>query len=261
MCIALNSYNKTIYQSNSSTVQITFKAAVSTPQPSFTVLKENMSYSALVSCHSLRGTPPITFTLHEFDDEIGNVTVDDRNATFKIPIALGQHARWLKCTTDNGQQSTSKDWMELKVVPVEGPVTLQYSYDTGPNYAVVGLTFNCTASKGTHVKFEWFLNGTLLPHTRGPFYHMVNVPSKSSILLLAVDRRSAGTYHCEASDEFDNTTAIRSRGKYLDKEVLNRIPDVVVAVVFGSFAFIFALVCICCGIGFVYRPKTRHVKP
>ncbi|XP_055017094.1 Fc receptor-like protein 5 isoform X2 [Boleophthalmus pectinirostris] len=261
MCIAQNSYNKTIFQSNSSTVQITIKDVVSTPDISFTVLKEDMNYSALISCHSLSGTPPITFTLWDYDDLIGNVTAEDRNATFKIPIVLGKHLGFRKCKAENGDEIAHSRWMELKVVPVEGPVSLYYDYDTGSNYAVVGVRFYCKPLKGSHVKFEWFLNETLLPHGLGPFYRVVDDPPKQSILLLAVDWSSAGTYHCEVSDTFDNTKTIPSRRKYLDKEVLNRIPDVVVAVVFGSFALLIGLVCTCCGIGIVYRPRTNDVKP
>ncbi|KAK7930245.1 hypothetical protein WMY93_006640 [Mugilogobius chulae] len=168
---------------------------------------------------------------------------------------------WIQCRADNGGQIAHSRWELFQVVPVEGPVTLHYDYDTGPNYAVVGVRLYCQASKGSHVKFEWFLNKTLLPHVPGRFYRVVDEPPERSILLLAVDRSSAGTYHCEVSDNFDNTTTVRSRRKYLDKEVLNRLPDLVVAVVFGCFTLIIVLVCICCGIGFVYRPRTSDVKP
>ncbi|XP_072318955.1 Fc receptor-like protein 5 [Eucyclogobius newberryi] len=261
VCVAQNAYNETIYLANSSAVDITIKDVASTPSISFTVLKKDLNYSALVSCHSLKGTPPITFTLYNLDELIGNVTVEDRNTKFNVPIELGRPLGWLQCRADNGDQIACSRWEPLQVVPVEGPVTLQYDLDTGSNYAVVGVRFYCQASKGSHVKFEWFLNNTLLPHALGDFYRVVDQPPERSILLLAVDRGSAGTYHCEVSDEFDNTTAVRSRGKYLDKEVLNRIPDVVVAVVFGSFAVIVALVCICCGIGVVYGPRTSDAKP
>ncbi|CAL9700659.1 unnamed protein product [Knipowitschia caucasica] len=262
MCIAQNSYNDTIFSSNPSTVNITIIDIVSAPNISFTVLKENQNYSALVSCSSLRGTPPIMFTLYNMDELMGNVTVQDRQATIKVPIVLRKHLGWLQCRADNGDQSAHSPWIPLEVVPVEGPVTLQFDYSTGSNYAVVGVTIYCRPSKGSHVKFEWFLNKTLLPHIQGPsFYKVVDDPPQRSTLLLAVGRSSVGTYHCKVCDQYDNTTAVRSRGKYLDKEVVNRIPDVVVAVVFGCFACIIGMVCICCTIGFVYRPRTYDVKP
>uniref|UniRef100_A0A8C6TBU0 Si:dkey-93h22.7 n=1 Tax=Neogobius melanostomus TaxID=47308 RepID=A0A8C6TBU0_9GOBI len=252
MCMAQNSYNKTIFHSNSSVVNITVKDVVSTPSISFNVLKEDWNYSALLSCHSQRGTPPVTFTLYNRDELIGNTTEEDRSTTFTVPIELGKHMGWLQCRADNGDQTAYSHWMPLLVEPVQGPVTLHYDYDTGQNYAVVGVRFYCNASKGSHVKFEWFLNKTLLPDVPGSFYRVVDEAPARSILLFTVGRSSAGTYHCEASDEFDNTTAISSRRKYLDKEVLNRLPDVVVAVVFGCFSLMIIMVCVCCGISIVY---------
>lgn len=93
---------------------------------------------------------------------------------------------------------------------------MHYDHDIGQNYAVIGVRLYCKASEGTHPRFEWFLNKTLL-HGRGSFYYVVDEPPERSILLLAVDRRSAGTYHCQVSDNFDNTTVISSKRKYLDK--------------------------------------------
>lgn len=102
-------------------------------------------------------------------------------------------------------------------VPVGGPVTLSYEYDLGENYAVVLLKFYCKAAKGSHRGYEWFLNNTLL-HSQGSFYRVANQPPGESMLLVSVGRRSAGTYHCEASDSFDNTTGISSKKQYMDKE-------------------------------------------
>lgn len=261
MCAAENSYNYTIFQSNSSAVHITVKDVVSSPSLSLTVQKEDGNYFALVSCHSQRGTPPVTFTLYNMDELIGNKTEEDRNTTFTVPIVLGKHLGWLQCRTDNGDQTMYSHWMPLLIVPVEGPVSLYYNYETAQNYAVVGVRLYCNVSKGSHVKYEWFLNNTLLPKVLESFYSVVDEPPVRSILFLAVDRSTAGTYHCEASDEFDSTTAISSRTKYLDKEVLNRVPDVVVAVVFGCFSLLIFMVCVCCGIGIVYRPRTYYMKP
>lgn len=261
MCMAQNSYNGTIFQTNSSVVNITVKDVVSAPSISFTVLKEDWNYSALVSCNCQRGTPPVTFSLYNRDELIGNATEDDRNTTFTVPIVLGKHFGWLQCRANNRDQTVYSDWMQLLVEPVEGPVTLDYDYDTGQNYAVVGVRFCCKVSKGSHVKFDWFLNETLVPHVPGRFYRIVYDPPLRSYLLLAVDRSSGGTYRCEASDEFDNTTAISSRRKYLDKEVLNRVPDVVAAVVFGCFSLLIIMVCVCCGIGIVYRPRIYDEAP
>lgn len=94
---------------------------------------------------------------------------------------------------------------------------MHYDYDVGENYAVIGLRFYCKAAKGSLPQYRWFLNKTLL-HDRGSFYKVVNQPPEQSILLLSVGRSSAGTYHCEVSDSFDNTSSISSNWMYLDKE-------------------------------------------
>lgn len=101
-------------------------------------------------------------------------------------------------------------------VPVGGPVTMRYTYDSGENYAVISITIYCEAAKGTHARYQWFLNGTLL-HDRGSFYYVNHQHPELAMLMLSVGDSSAGTYHCEVSDSFDNTTAISSRRLYLDK--------------------------------------------
>lgn len=261
LCIAENSYNGSIYQANSSAVHITVKDVVSAPSVSFTVQKEGRNYSALVSCSSQRGTPPVSFSLYNGDELIGNTTEEDRSATFTVPIVLGKRLGEFQCRADNGAQTAHSHKTPLLVEPLEGPVSLVFDYDTGQNYAVVGVRLYCSASKGSHVKYEWFLNDTVLPPVQRGFYRLVDEPPLRSILLLALGRSSAGTYHCEASDQFDNTTTISSRRKYLDKQVLNRVPDAVVAVVFGSFSLIVVMVCVCCGVGVVYGPRTSNAKP
>lgn len=102
-------------------------------------------------------------------------------------------------------------------VPIGGPVMTHYDYDVGENYAVIGLRFYCKVTEGSLPRYQWFLNNTLL-HDRGRFYYVHHQPPEQSILLLSVGRSSAGTYHCEVSDSFDNSTTIRSKTWYLDKE-------------------------------------------
>lgn len=102
-------------------------------------------------------------------------------------------------------------------VPIGGTVMVHYDYDVGENYAVISLRFYCKVAKGSLPRYQWFLNNTLL-HDRGSFYYVHHQPPEQSILLLSVGRSSAGTYHCEVSDSFDNSTTMRSKTWYLDKE-------------------------------------------
>ncbi|XP_042340419.1 uncharacterized protein LOC121941657 [Plectropomus leopardus] len=259
-CFASNSFNNTIYSSNSSDVVITVKDLVSDPDISFAVLKEDShNYSAVVTCQSTKGAPPVTFSLYNGTELVASTTVEERKATFKVPLVLGQNLGLFQCQANNGEQIQHSRRIPLEVVPVGGPVTMHYDYDVGENYAVIGLRFYCKAAKGSLPRYQWFLNKTRL-HDQGSFYSVVNQPPEQSILLLSVGRSSAGTYHCEVSDNFDNTTAISSRTLYMDKEVLNRLPVLVVAVVFGCFAALVLLVSICCGIGVKFRQRLYGEK-
>ncbi|KAM8773275.1 platelet endothelial cell adhesion molecule [Acanthopagrus schlegelii] len=255
-CVASNSFNQTdFFTSNSTEVVITVRDLVSTPNISFTVLKEDFqNYSAVVTCRSTRGTPPVTFSLYNSTEVIASVMVEERFATFKVPLVLGQDLGFLQCQATNGDNATYSEKIPLEVVPVGGPVKMPYTYDGGENYDVIGVTFYCKAEKGTHPRYQWFLNGTLLDD-RGSFYYVDHQPPEMAMLMLSVGDSSAGTYHCEVSDSFDNTTAISSRRLYLDKRMLNRLPVWVVAVVFGSFTFLILLVSVCCGLGVVFRRR------
>ncbi|KAK1885745.1 Transmembrane channel-like protein 7 [Dissostichus eleginoides] len=261
MCIATNHFNETdVFSSNSSEVVITVKDLVSIPDISFTVLKEDShNYSAVVACQTAKGSPPVTFSLYNRTELVANTTVDDRNATFKLPLVLDRPMGWLQCQANNGDRIEYSQWIPLEVVPVGGPVTMHYDYDIGENYVVTDLRFYCKAVKGSFPRYQWFLNKTLL-HGRGSFYYVVNQHPGESILLLSVGRSSAGMYHCEVSDSFDNATTISSKRLYMDKEVLNRLSVLVVAVVFGCFTALVVLVSICCCIGVIYRRRQYGEK-
>ncbi|XP_040001400.1 Fc receptor-like protein 5 [Xiphias gladius] len=260
ICEATNHCEKQIFQSRSSEVEIAVTDVLSAPDISFTVLKENShNYFAVVTCHSTKGTPPFTFSLYNRSELVANMTSEDRSSTFKIPLVLGEHLGKLQCQAKNGNQTAHSLTLPLEVVLVGGPVTMHYDYDVGEDSAVVGLRFYCKAAKGSHPRYQWFLNEKRL-HDRGSFYHVVDQPPEQSILLLAVGRSSAGTYHCEVSDSFDNTTAISSRKQYIDNEVLNRLPVSVVAVVFGCFTALIILVSICCWTGVLYRRRKYGEK-
>ncbi|KAM6942162.1 Fc receptor-like protein 5 [Lycodopsis pacificus] len=254
MCVATNHFDETNFTSISE-VMITVKDVVSIPDISFAVLKEDShNYSAEVTCQSTKGTPPVTFSLYNRTELVANVTIEERNATFKVPLVLGQHLGLLQCQANNGDRTEFSQRIPLEVVPVGGPVMMHYDYDVGENYAVTGLRFYCKAAKGSLPQYRWFLNNTLL-HDRGRFYKVANQPPEQSILLLSVGRSSAGTYHCEVSDSFDNTSSISSNWMYLDKEVLNRLRVSVVAVVFGCFTFLVVLVSSCCLVGAMFRRR------
>ncbi|XP_053713488.1 Fc receptor-like protein 3 [Synchiropus splendidus] len=259
MCVATNQFNTSqVFTANSSDVLITVKELVSDVKISFTVMKEaTQNYSALVNCQALRGTPPITFRLLKETHLISSDTVDDMKATFRIPVVLDRHLGWFRCQADNGAQVASSLLLPIEVVAASGPVTLHYDTDTGENYVVIGLRLYCKAAKGSQPRYRWFLNSTRLPES-GAFYQMVHQPPERSVLLLSVNSKSAGVYHCEVSDIFDNSTTFSSRRIPINKDALNRLPTSVMAVVFGSFAVVVLMVVICCSVGVAFRRKKEN---
>ncbi|XP_054897488.1 basement membrane-specific heparan sulfate proteoglycan core protein isoform X2 [Poeciliopsis prolifica] len=261
MCQAKNVFNETRwFTSNSSDLAITVKGLVSTPDISFTVVKEDDdSYSASITCQSERGDPPISFSLYMGDELMVRENVSERHATFSLPVVLGQHSGWLQCQARNGNQTKYSRWLPLEVVSVAGPVTVQSEYDMGNNYAVIGLRLYCKAAAGTHPRFQWYLNQRPL-REQGSFFYVVDLPPEQSVLLLAVGSRSSGKYRCEVWDSFDNSTVMSSKGLYVDKEVLNRLPTLVVAVVFSCFGILIFLVLFCCLSGVVFRWKQSQQK-
>nr|BBC70851.1 Fc receptor like protein 3 [Paralichthys olivaceus] len=260
-CVATNYYNQTVFSTSTSPgVEITVKDVVTDPDISFTVLKEDShNYSAVVTCESAVGTPPVIFSLYNRTELVASMISGNRSGMFKLPLVLDQYLGELQCKANNGAQVAQSQLLPLEVVSVGGPVTMRYDRDIGENFAVVSVRLYCKVAKGSHPQYQWFLNKTLL-RDRGSFYYMVDQPPELSILLLSVGRSSAGTYHCQVSDSFDNATAISSRKLYLDKQVLNRLPVWVVAVAFGCFTALILLVSICCGIGLVYRRKVLEEK-
>lgn len=101
-------------------------------------------------------------------------------------------------------------------VPVGGPAMMSYDIDIGDNYAVIGMRLYCQAAKGSHPRYQWFLNQTLL-HNQDSL-HIVDQLPERSILLLSLVSASAGTYHCQVSDSFDNSTVFGSNKMYIDRK-------------------------------------------
>lgn len=212
---------------------------------SFKVVKEaSQNYSAVVTCQSDKGTPPVTFALYNWTELVTSITSEDRKATFKVPLILGMHMGWLQCQAKNGDQPAYSKRIPVQIgmnrsaqehtalecglslllsstmsptVPVSGPVIISSDYDVKENYAVIGLRFYCRAAAGSQPLYRWFLNKTLL-QDRGSFYYVVNQPPEQSILLLSVGRRSTGTYCCEVQDSFDNASGVSSERLFMSKE-------------------------------------------
>ncbi|XP_024917853.1 Fc receptor-like protein 5 [Cynoglossus semilaevis] len=220
-CEATNRFNDSeayTFTSRSPPVLITVKGAVSPPKISYTVVKEDSNnYTAVVICQSTTGTPPITFSLYKQTEFLTSLKTYHRGVAFKVPVLTDQFLGIFHCQADNGVNVTHSQQISIHFVPVGGHVSLHYDYDVGENFAIVGLRLYCKVARGSHPRYQWFHNNTLLKD-RGSFYYIFNQAPEQSILVMSVGKSSAGTYHCLVSDSFDNTTAISSKKKYLDKE-------------------------------------------
>ncbi|XP_038140695.1 Fc receptor-like protein 5 [Cyprinodon tularosa] len=261
MCQAIYVLNETMMSTfNSPEVLITIKDLVSALDISFTVVKEDdHNYSAIVSCESARGDPPIIFSLYHGEELIGTVNQSVRNVTFKIPAVIDQHSGWLQCQANNGGQTTYSLWLPFEIVPVSGPVMIDSDHIMAENYAIIGLILYCKVARGTHPRFQWYHNQTLL-QDQGSFYYVVHQPPEQSLLVMSVDTRSSGMYRCKVWDSFDDTKFISSKRLYVDKEVLNHLPIAVVAVVLSCFVLLILLVMFCCISGIMFTRKQYQSK-
>ncbi|KAJ8001566.1 hypothetical protein DPEC_G00170810 [Dallia pectoralis] len=257
-CAATNQVNSSqTFISQSIDRNVRVKELVSEPELSFLVEKKG-AYFALVTCQSLKGTLPITFSLYNRTELVVNKTVDEQNTTFVFPVDLELDLGYIRCQADNGDKVVYSKPVPIHIVPVGGALRMHSDVDVRENFSIVGLRFYCSVERGNFLRYRWFLNGTAL-EGRGKFYEVAS-EAERSILHLSVGRTSSGTYHCEVSNSFDNMTVIRSKARYIDKKVLNQLPVAVVAVVFGCFLFLVVLVTTCCFIGLFYRRSQYHVE-
>lgn len=110
------SYDAVFFEENNAIFLLVPSELVSNPDISFTVLKEDIhNYSAVVSCRSTRGTPPVTFSLYNSTEFIANVMTEERFATFKVPLVLGQHLGFLECQARNGDYVAYSEKIPLEV--------------------------------------------------------------------------------------------------------------------------------------------------
>ncbi|XP_031430773.1 Fc receptor-like protein 5 isoform X3 [Clupea harengus] len=227
VCFASNAVeNTSIYTSNSST-SITIKEIPREVKVSFTVVKERDGhYWAQVVCRSVGGTPPITFALFNNSEGIDEQNTEHLNATFLVPIDLDQHMGELMCQASNGKTPQHSSPMRLEAVRVGGALVMTYERIMDDNFQVIRLQFHCQVERGTLPLYRWFLNNVPLT-MRGPS-HWVWSQDNSTLL---VDL---------------NPTS-------------NRLPVMVVAVVFGCFFFLVTVLTGCCFYG-IYKWKHNPDK-
>ncbi|XP_067287771.1 Fc receptor-like protein 5 isoform X2 [Pseudorasbora parva] len=252
MCVASNHFNDTTFNASDVT-SVRVKEYVSKPELSLDVVKlEDAAFEAIITCRSEKGTPLITFSLLNNTEDIAGETSDRTSALFHVPIKLNHDMGRVRCNASNDGNWVLSEPINLTVESVGGAVTLTAITHMGRDFQVVGLLLRCTVERGTFPHYRWFLNSSRL-EGRGAFYAVAW--SDNSVLSLSVGRDSAGFYHCEASNSFDNSTSIRSPKMLINKEVLNRVPPLVVLVVLSCFALLNVTVMACCIYGVVLRRR------
>lgn len=103
-------------QQNNITLLTLLSEFVSTPDISFTVLKEEpQNYFAMVVCNSTRGDLPITYSLYRGKEQVFNMTVEKRHSVFKLPLVMDRHLGFFRCHASNGEQTTYSQWLPLHV--------------------------------------------------------------------------------------------------------------------------------------------------
>lgn len=77
------------------------------------------------------------------------------------------------------------------------------------NFEVHGVWLFCHVERGTFPQYYWFHNKRRLDKSQ-PFYTIFNLGDSGLVVSLYPDSGSAGFYHCEAVNSFDNTTRVSS---------------------------------------------------
>uniref|UniRef100_A0A9J7XY73 Si:dkey-93h22.7 n=1 Tax=Cyprinus carpio carpio TaxID=630221 RepID=A0A9J7XY73_CYPCA len=260
MCVASNQYNDTTtFNTSSNAVTVNVKEYVSKPKISFDVAKnEDGGFTAIITCQSTKGTPLKFFTLLNYTEVLTTESTDRTSVLFSMPIELNRYMGQMRCNASNEGNWVLSDPLSLTVESVGGAVTVTPLKHVGLDFQVVGMVLRCKVERGTFPHYSWFLNNSRLLG-RGGFYSVAW--SDESVLALSVGQDSAGLYHCQASDRFDNSTSIRSPEMLISKEALNTVSPLVVIVVFTSFALLNLAVIACCIYGVVLRRRYSRKYP
>ncbi|XP_058256186.1 Fc receptor-like protein 5 isoform X2 [Hemibagrus wyckioides] len=91
---------------------------------------------------------------------------------------------------------------------VGGTVTMTLQKSTGKDFEVSGVLLNCKVERGMHPHYNWFINNARL-EGQGSFYRTFHPDNSVLTVSLYPNSGSAGFYHCEAFNSFDNTTRPR----------------------------------------------------
>ncbi|XP_062412150.1 hemicentin-2 isoform X2 [Sardina pilchardus] len=181
-------------------------------------------------------TPPNTLTIH-------NTTVNDSGGY----VCIGSS------TVNNISVNLSNSSKTITIKETVGGASMTTYEHMDDNFQVTGLELCCQVERGTFPHYIWFHNNT--PLTMRGRSHVLS--ADNSTLFFTLDPSIFGEFHCQAFNSFDKTIRISSQRRLINKEASNRLPVMVVAVVFGCFCFVAVVLTSCCFYG-IY--KLKHNK-
>ncbi|XP_036442396.1 contactin-4 isoform X3 [Colossoma macropomum] len=255
-CVASNQFNGTLFSNSTSDGKnVNVKEHVSEPKISFEVVKDGEGiFSAIVKCQSEKGTSPITFTLLRNNDSIAEEQDKDLQAKIVVPIQLDRNMGLVQCQASDRTRTVSSKPVNITVESVGGAVTMKVNRTVVNISEVWAVWLRCSVQRGTFPEYSWFLNNTRL-EKQDLFLHQTN----NAVFQVILVPETAGLYHCEAANAFDNTTRVLSQKWLINKEVMNRLPLSVTILVFTSFFLLIVAVTACCLYGVVLRKKKARI--
>ncbi|XP_053191916.1 Fc receptor-like protein 5 isoform X2 [Scomber japonicus] len=251
-------YNTKRFSTSRPEVKVEVKVYVSTPRISFSIFKEGDRYRGNVTCWSLRGTPPVNFSLSLDDREEGSVVAAESLAAwFLIPMELSLDMGVARCRVKNEVQELLSEPLTLEVVPVGGEVKVEVEHLYRSDFELAGVRLNCQVSRGTFPYVSWLLNDSaLLPETHEDTHiqpvlpHYTLVDHRRTLILTELDPEVFGYYRCRARDSFDDSGAwVESAAVPLRRTEVLMVTIEVIAIIFCGFLVLTLAVAVAC----VYR--------
>ncbi|XP_040892317.1 brother of CDO isoform X2 [Toxotes jaculatrix] len=212
-CMAWSSVQDIRRFSSSRVVQVTVKAYVSKPNISFSISKEEDSYSGNVTCWSTRGSLPVNFSLSVDNNKVGSVTVTESLfAWFSVAMVPGLDMGEAQCHVKSEMQELMSEPLTLEVVPVGGDVKVEVEYLYRADSTLAAARLTCQVSRGTFPYISWLLNDSVLPsetrvdsHIRPVLPH-IGLTDRGRILVISkLGPEESGYYSCRVRDSFDDS--------------------------------------------------------